>query len=124
MHIAVGALLKCPTVEQAAQVSEIPVSTLRRWRQRPEFAAKLCDAQAEILQGAINELRGAGADAARTLASIVRDSNAPAAARVRASIAVVNLLLKAHDAEVLEFRLRRLEAQHKLKRPGGSLGRH
>src|SRR5208282_5548058 len=103
--IAVSALLKCPTVEEAAQLVEIPVSTLRRWRARPEFAAQLATAQTEILQGTVNTLRAAGLDAATTLGEIVRDPKAPPAARVRASVAIINLLLKAHQLEVIEVRL-------------------
>lgn len=111
MSIAVAALLKCPTVEEAAQVAEIPVSTLRKWRLKPAFAAQMCRAQGEILQGVVNSLRSAGLAAAETLRQIAGDTKAPPAARVRASMVIINLLLKAHQVEVIEARLTALEAK-------------
>jgi thiamine monophosphate synthase len=116
MHVAVAALLKSPTVEQASQVVGIPVATLRRWRNRPEFAEQLAFAQGEILQGAINNLRSAGVDASATLSAIARDSDAPAAARVRASLAILNLLLRAHKDEITELRITRIENQLKARK--------
>jgi hypothetical protein len=107
--VAVAALLKCRTVEEAAQVADIPASTLRRWRARPEFAQQLCIAQTEILQGTVNALRDAGVDAATTLGEIVRDKSAKAPSRVRACVAIISLLFRAHEAEVIETRLTRLE---------------
>jgi len=113
MNVAIAALLKCPTVEAAAQVTEIPASTLRRWRTKPRFATALCRAQEEILQGVINELRTAGTAAATTLRKIAGDTKSPPAARVRASVAIINLLLKAHQVEVIEMRLTALEARRR-----------
>jgi hypothetical protein len=117
---AVSALLSSRTLEQAAQVADIPPSTLRRWRSRPEFARQLCEAQAEILQGTINELRGVGCDAAQTLGEIVRNSEEPAPSRVRAAIAVIGLLLKAHESDVVEKRLVAIEAALKHRAKGKS----
>jgi hypothetical protein len=108
---AVAALLVSHTIEEAAQTIAVPASTLRRWRSKPAFAASLCRAQEEILQGVINELRRAGSAAAATLRQIAGDTKAPPAARVRASVAIINLLLKAHQVEVIESRLVALEAR-------------
>jgi hypothetical protein len=110
MTIAISALLECRTVEEAAQVAQIPASTLRRWRSRPEFASQLCTAQTEILQGTVNKLREAGVDAAVALGEIARDKSAKTPSRVRACVAIISLLLRAHEAEVIETRLTRLEA--------------
>ena len=109
--VAIGALLTCRTIEQASQVVGIPAQTLRRWRSKPAFAAQMCRAQEEILAGVINELRVAGVSAASTLRKISADTKAAPAARVRASVAIINLLLKAHQVEVIEYRLTALEAR-------------
>jgi hypothetical protein len=110
MTIAVTAVLTSPTLENASQVAGIPVSTLRRWRSRPEFADALLDAQREIFLGACNEVRALALDAARTLGQILRDEKAPPPSRVRACLAVLTLLTKMHGHEVVEARLTRLEA--------------
>jgi hypothetical protein len=108
---AIAALLTSRTIEEAAQTIGVPVSSLRRWRSKPAFAASLCRAQEEILQGVVNSLRSAGLDAATTLRQIAGDIKAPPAARVRASMVIINLLLKAHQLEVIEMRLCALEAR-------------
>ena len=108
--IAITALLKCRTLEEASQVADIPTSTLRRWRTKPEFLTQLHQAQTEILSGVTNELRSAGLDAAATLRNILKDAKAPAQARVRAAGLVLNLLLHNHENEVLEFRMSKIEA--------------
>ncbi len=111
MSVAIAALLSSKTIEDAAQAVGVPASTLRRWRSKPAFATALCRAQEEILAGVINELRVAGVSAASTLRKISSDTKAAPAARVRASVAIINLLLKAHQVEVIEMRLTALEAR-------------
>ena len=113
--IAIAALLKARTVEEAAQTVQIPASTLRRWRTRPEFAQQLALAQAEILEGTVNELRAVGCDAARTLGRIVRDTMVPTSPQVRACSVVLALLLRVHETETIEARLCKLEHDAKVK---------
>jgi hypothetical protein len=113
--VAISALLKCHTVEEAAQVTHIPASTLRRWRTRPEFASQLCTAQSEIIQGTVNALRDAGAGAATTLGEIARDPFVKAPSRVRACVAIISLLLRSHETETIEARLCKLEHDAKLR---------
>ena len=110
---AIAALLTCRTIEEAAQHVGVSAVALRRWRSKPAFAAQMCAAQEEILAGVINELRVAGASAASTLRNISADMTAAPAARVRASVAIINLLLKAHQVEVIEMRLTALEAKRR-----------
>jgi hypothetical protein len=110
MARAITALLACHTIEEASQSVGIPTSTLRRWRSKPAFAAALLAAQEEIFLAVGNEIRGLAMDAAQTLGAIVRDEKQPAPSRVRASLAVLTLLLKTHEHEVLESRITKLEA--------------
>jgi hypothetical protein len=116
MALAVTAVLTEPTLEDASQTIGIPVSTLRRWRCRPEFARQLALVQSEILQGVVNTLRSAGLDAATTLRQVANDPKARAAARVRAAGLILSLLLRNHEHETLEFRMSQIEAALKRKR--------
>lgn len=108
---AVAALLKCGTVTEAAQSIEISARTLQRWKAQPAFAAALVEAQKEIFGAVCNELRGLGTDAALTLGEIMRDTGNAPASRVRACLAILNLLLKSHDREIIEFRVTALESR-------------
>jgi hypothetical protein len=114
--IAITALLTSPTIEHAAEVVGTSVASLRRWRSRPEFAREMCRSQEEILRGIVNELRVAGTVAATTLRAICSDEKAGAPARVRAANSIINLLMRAHQVEVVEARLVALEAKMEAKR--------
>jgi hypothetical protein len=114
--VAIAALLTCRTIEEAAQRVGVSAVALRRWRSKPAFATQMCHAQQEILQGVVNELRTAGIAAATTLRTIANDEDSPPAARVRASVAIINLLLRAHETEVIEFRLTKLEQRQEARR--------
>jgi hypothetical protein len=108
--VAVAALLQSHSVAEAAQTIGVSARTLQRWKQDPAFSAALLDAQNEIFFAACNEVRGLALDASRTLGEILRDAEQPAPSRVRASLAVLSLLLRTHAHEVVEARLTKLEA--------------
>ena len=111
--VAVAALLQSHSVGEAAQTIGVSARTLQRWKAQPEFAAALLDAQTEIFFAACNEVRSLAMDASRTLGEILRDTKAPAPSRVRASVAVLALLTKMHNHEVVEMRLTKLEAKRR-----------
>ena len=111
MPLAVAAVLRCHSLEEAAQSVGISVATLKRWRRRPQFAEALRDAQAEFFLVTTNVLRDAGRECAEVLAKIARDENAPPASRVRAAMAVVTLLMKLRETDDIEPRLRKLELE-------------
>jgi hypothetical protein len=113
--LAVAALLQSGTVAQAAQSVGVSVRTLQRWKEKPEFAAALLDAQSEIFFQACTEVRALALDAVRTLGQILRDTDQAAPSRVRACLGVINLLMKSHDREVIEARLVRLEHGRKVQ---------
>jgi hypothetical protein len=108
--VAVAALLQAHSVGDAAQVVGVSTRTLQRWKSDPAFAAALLDAQSEIFFACCNEVRGLALDASRTLGEILRDAKQPAPSRVRASLAVLSLLMKTHAHEIVEARLAKLEA--------------
>jgi hypothetical protein len=108
--VAVAALLQSNSVAEAAQVIGVSTRTLQRWKADPSFADALLDAQNEIFFAACNEVRGLALDASRTLGKILRDDKQPAPSRVRASLAVLSLLMRTHTHEIVEARLMKLEA--------------
>ena len=115
---AVTALLTSRSVGEAAQVVGVSARTLQRWKADPAFADSLLDAQNEIFFAACNEVRGLALDAARTLGTILRDEKQPSPSRVRACLAVLSLLMKTHNHEIVEARLTKLEAKRRVN------GRH
>ncbi len=110
LPLAVTAVLRCSSLEEAAQSVAISTATLKRWMRRPQFAQALETAQKEIFSATTNSLRAAGRDCAEILAKIARDETQPAPSRVRAAMGVVGLLMKLHDLENFDVRLSRIEA--------------
>jgi hypothetical protein len=106
---AVAALLQAHSVGDAAQVVGVSTRTLQRWKSDPAFAAALLDAQSEIFHCVSVEVRSLALDAVRTLGQVLRDEKSPTPSRVRASAAILAMLTKTHDREVIEARLTRLE---------------
>jgi hypothetical protein len=109
LPLAVAALLKSRSIDEAAQVIDVSTSTLKRWQRKPEFAKALAAAQAEIFSSVCNEVRQLGMDATKALGEVVRSTTAPAAARTRAAGLVIALLLRIHSAETQEARLAAIE---------------
>jgi DNA-binding transcriptional MerR regulator len=106
---AIGALLTLPTLAEAAQVCGVSEKTLRRWQQQPAFKACYSEARARVLEVAINELRQLARDAVRTLGTVAKDAESPAGARVTASRAILETVLRAVELEDIGARLDELE---------------
>lgn len=111
---AAAVLLQTGSVGKTAQVVAVTERTLRRWRQQPEFIDLFETAQSEIFAEVAAQVRELGGDAVKALASIVRSDSTPAAAKVRAAIAILHLLTRQHEQQVLETRMNRIE--QKLRR--------
>jgi hypothetical protein len=106
---AIAALLSHGTLGQAAVASDISESTLRRWLKEPHFQAAYGQAKRQLLEGTINRLRSIGDDAVDGLSEVVKDKNSPAGARVSAGRAILEIMLKAVEAQDLADRLDKLE---------------
>jgi hypothetical protein len=109
LPLAVAALLKSRSIDEAAQVIDISTSTLKRWQRKPEFAQALAAAQAEVFSSVCNEVRQLGTDATKALGEVVRSSTVPASARTRAAGLLISLLLRIHSFENQEHRLAAIE---------------
>lgn len=82
--------------------------TVRRWREDPEFEARVQDAARELLGEAVAALGAAARDAVETLHAALRDENA--AVRVRAASVLLSALPAVSEYAALEHRLAALEA--------------
>lgn len=94
------------TVADACGVS---ARTLRRWRNRPEFAAAVADAVAGTFADARSAVLAASVTAATVARSLMADDRTPAAVRARLALGLLDLARDMH-ADNLADRLDRLEA--------------
>ena len=113
---AIEALIAHDTVEDAAQATGVGRSTMYRYMKDPAFEAELNRAKRQLVNRAILKLQQTTGDAARALAEICRDQNAPASARVAAAKAILDSALKAIELEDIENRIATLELKFSIKR--------
>jgi hypothetical protein len=106
---AIAALLKHPTVPEAAQECGVSEVTLWRWMQVPEFNAAYRTARGALLETAITNLQRSCGKAVTVLTTIMEDASAPASSRVTAAVKVLELTLKARQELEIEERLQALE---------------
>jgi hypothetical protein len=83
--------------------------TLKRWLKRPEFLEAYKEAQRELLESAVNRLRGAALEFVDALHHVATDAAAPPAARATAARSGLEVLLKASGLEEMERRIAELE---------------
>lgn len=105
----IAALMSCRTVKDAALECRVSERSIQRWLKEPGFQEVYRSAQSEYLEGAINQLRCAGFDAAQRLHKIILDESAPLPSVVSASARLLELLLKSVEIQDLAKRLDRLE---------------
>jgi hypothetical protein len=106
---AIAALLTQPSVAEAARVANIRPQTLGRWMKDPEFEATWRAARSAGLDQAIARLQKVSGAAVTALLKVMRDSGAPAAARLRAAETVLRHATAASEIETLQARLSELE---------------
>jgi hypothetical protein len=108
---AIAALLKEPTIEQAARAVSIDPKTLRRWLQTPEFEDAYSKARADKFS-LLTEMFQKSCFAARTtLHNLLMDPQAPKATKIRAAVFVLHCGGQAWKQD-LEVQLQRLEQPH------------
>jgi len=113
---AIAALLSQRTIEEAARVAAVGARTLFRWLEMPEFREAYLQARRQAVGQASARLQQATGAAVSVLLTLMLDSHAPAASRVRAAHSVLDLSAKALELEDLEVRLQRLEEIEKNKK--------
>jgi len=97
------------TVEAAAQKAGLSQATVYRRLLDPEFKRRIQQAQSDMVKRASGTLTAAGMEAIKTLLSLLQTSSTPAAVRLGAARAVLELGTKLRDNVELEERLRALE---------------
>ena len=106
---AIDALITCDTVENACKAAGVGKTTMYRYLKEPVFDAALKAAKRQLVNRAILRLQQTTGDAARALAEICRDKEAPASARIAAAKAILDGALKGVELEDIEARLKALE---------------
>jgi hypothetical protein len=106
---AVTALLAAPTIVEAARQAGVSGRTLRRWLDRPDFQAKVRQAETEAIGQAARLLACRSANAVEVLHEIQNDPTVPPAARVRAAMAILELVMRLREVALIEARLEALE---------------
>jgi uncharacterized protein (UPF0147 family) len=112
---ALAAVLTHATLKKAAEDAGCSVTTLWRYMQEPAFAKRLREARRELVSHATIRLQNAVGDSVRVLHEIVNDTQAPAAVRVTAAVAVYKQAVQVVETDALEARVEQLEEWIKLK---------
>jgi len=106
---ALLALLTQSSVQAAAQTAQVELRTLWAWLKDPTFAEAYRQARQEAVKRAVGRLQQIATQAVDTLQAVMTDGEAPAAAKVTAARATLDLAVKAVEFEALEARVTALE---------------
>ncbi len=105
----IAALLSEPTQEAAADRAEVPRSTMYRWLREVTFAARYRDARRDLFTHQMGRLQKTTGIALDTLREVMEDPANPAAARVTAAKAILDLARQNIETADFEERLTALE---------------
>jgi hypothetical protein len=106
---AIIGLLTKPTHDEAAKFAGVSPTTLWRWQQDPAFQAELRKAQRRSMERAVGQIQQVSLTAVKTLQEIMQDPKASASARVMAARTVLEMGLRATEADNFGDRLSALE---------------
>jgi len=104
---AIAALLGCPTLEAAAILLRIDVSTLRRWMKDEAFQEAYRDARKRLMESTITRLQQVSEKAVATLEKNMACGQP--ATEVRAAVAVLEYAGKGYEQLNMENRIAALE---------------
>jgi ribulose 1,5-bisphosphate carboxylase large subunit-like protein len=107
---AIAALMAGRTIKQAAQECNIGYRTLKTWLASEWFQIEYGAAKQRLLDSTINQVRSIGSEGVAGLHDVVTNTSHPAAARVSAARAILEVLLKAVEVQDIATRLQHLEA--------------
>ncbi len=106
---ALAALVSCPTARAAAQAAGLAESTLRRYKQDPEFQAEYRKRCNKLLETACTKAKSALPPAIERLNSIIQDDAQQPREHIAACRALCEYSLRLNEAVDIEQRLRALE---------------
>ena len=106
---AIAALLRCRTLEDAAEETAISSKTLRRWLEDPDFFQQYHEARISAYGHAMATMQSASERAASTILDILNDSRVPTASRLRAASIILEYSKSASESDDLKLRVANLE---------------
>jgi hypothetical protein len=106
---AIAALLQEPTMQRAAEVAGVSVRTLQRWVKEELFRRALLRARREAFGQAVGLTQRLAPLAVATFAQVMKDPQAPAAAKVSAAVALLKFGREGIEMEDFAERLEALE---------------
>jgi hypothetical protein len=109
-ELVIAALLNATSIEEAAPVAKVHVSTIHRWMRQPEFVAAYREASRGIMRHAITRLQRACRVATETLLAVMQDHEAPSIVRVSAARTILEMAVRVVELEDVGARLAHLEA--------------
>lgn len=105
----VTAVLKFAHISDAVRELKLHRRTVERILRRPHVMAAYRARRAEIVRGVARELRVASVEAVAALRAILKDAQAPHAARVQAARVTLEMAIRASEHEELVERVDALE---------------
>jgi hypothetical protein len=112
---AIAALMTAPTIGEAAKTAKVGERSLYRWLKEPAFMAELQAATRAAIDATVRRMATISVAATGTLASVMKDTDAPAGVRVRAADVILSRLPDWRELSALEERLAALEAAEKAR---------
>lgn len=109
-RMAIDALMKYPTIKEAAKASGTNERSLKRWKKQPEFLLALHDAQVEVHQAVVREVTWIQIEALEVIKDVMRNPDQPGASvKLKAATKILDLGTKLHEFTLIEERIRKLE---------------
>ena len=110
---AIAALMTHHTVEAAAQAIGVSASTLRRWREIPEFKEAYWNSRRHAVSQTFARIQQNSGAAGTVLLKLMADSNTKASTRVQAARCILEFASQSLETEDLLRRIERLEENEK-----------
>jgi pyocin large subunit-like protein len=106
---AITALMRCQTIQSAAQEIGVAPKTLSRWIADPEFKKAYTEAQVRHHEHAMARMQQHKAQAVSVASDILNDPKVPAATRLRAAAIILDSSIPVNGDEEFEARVAKLE---------------
>jgi len=107
----IEALAEGATIREASSIADVPYSTARRWRKRPDIQAAIRERAREAVQAGTLSLGQGAAEAARSLRAIAKGKEPAEGPRVTACRAILEIGLRVVEGEEVSERLAAIEAR-------------
>ena len=117
---AIAALLSERSLQDAARVADVGVTTLLRWLKIPEFRDEWLRARREVVAQATARLQQATGAACVTILKLMTDPNVPPLVRLGSAKSVFEYAFKGIEAEDITMRVAELEEAANQARPTGT----